>query len=127
MMQLRKFNEMGRQTVLCSFALTLILICLSVSVQAQDFIRIKSRWQKDGKTDYRIHIQNPEVDAGATDVNWWSAQWTLEQVPGTDFYRIKNRWQKDNKTTYYLHNQNEKLKRERQNPAGGAPCGRWKK
>lgn len=119
MMQLRKFNEMGRQTVLCPFTLALALICLSVSVQAQDFIRIKSRWQKDGKTDYRIHIQNPVVDAGATDMNWWSAQWTLEQVPGTDFYRIKNRWQKDNKTTYYLHNQNGKIE------AGAAEPGWW--
>lgn len=88
----------------------LCLLCMSFShSQAQDFIRIKNRWQKDGKTDYRIHIQNPSVAAGATEGNWWSAQWALEKVPGTDFYKIRNRWQKDGKTQYYLHIEQGKL------------------
>ncbi len=89
-----------------SFLLALMIVFMANSVQAQEFIRIKNRWKKDGQTDYRIHIQNQNVDAGAADPNWWSAQWVLEKVSGTDFYYIKNRWQKDGKTNYYLHNQN---------------------
>ena len=89
-----------------SFILTLMIVFMANGIQGQDFIRIKNRWKKDGQTDYRLNIQNQNVDAGAADPNWWSAQWVLEKVSGTDFYYIKNRWQKDGKTNYYLHNQN---------------------
>lgn len=100
-------------------ALILLLVIISTSIQAQDFVRIKNRWSKDGRTDYRVHIQNPVVDAGATEATWWSAQWILEKVGGTDFYYIKNRWQKDGKNTYYLHNQNGKIE------AGPIQPGWW--
>jgi Papain family cysteine protease len=91
------------------FLLPIFLFLFSTNANGQDFVRIKNRWQKDGRTDYRIHIQNPSVDAGATDPNWWSAQWVMEKVEGTEFYRFKNRWQKDGKTNFYLHNQNGKI------------------
>jgi len=100
-------------------ALVLLLVIISTSIQAQDFVRIKNRWSKDGRTDYRVHIQNPVVDAGATEATWWSAQWVLEKVSGTDFYYIKNRWQKDGKNSYYLHNQNGKIE------AGPIQPGWW--
>jgi len=101
------------------FIVGLFLMGMFTHLNAQDFVKIKNRWQKDGKTTYAIHIQHAAVDAGATDPNWWSAQWEMEKVPGTDFYRFKNRWQKDGKTTYYLHNQNGKLE------AGAIQPGWW--
>ncbi len=82
---------------------------MTLSIQAQDFVRIKNRWQKDGRTEYRIHIQEAQVAAGHTESNWWSAQWMLKRVSGTDFYQIQNRWKKDGATDYYLHNQNGNL------------------
>ena len=102
-----------------SAAATLMLIILSTGAQAQEFIRIKCRWQKDGKTDYRIHIQNPSVDAGATNPGWWSADWVMEKVEGADFYRIRNRWKKDGTNDFYLHNQNGTLE------AGAIQPGWW--
>ena len=114
--KLKNRNVLGR---LATAAAVLMLVFLATGAQAQEFIRIKCRWQKDGKTDYRMHIQNPAVDAGATDPNWWSAQWIMEKVDGADFYRIKNRWQKDGKTDYYLHNQNGTVE------AGAIQSGWW--
>lgn len=109
MTPIAKSKNRGIIPALSALGLFLMLVCFSTKVQAQDFIQIKNRWQKDGKTNYRIHIQNPTVDAGATDPNWWSAQWVFEPVTGTEFFRIKNRWQKDGRTDYYLHVETGKL------------------
>ncbi len=90
----------------------IFVLCLlfgANTLLASDYIRIKNRWIKDGKTEYKINIQEATVDAGAVLPNWWSADWTLEKVDNSDFYRIKNRWVKDGKTTYCLHNQNGKI------------------
>lgn len=107
------------QSIKTALSCWVLLGIMSISLQAQSYIRIKNRWQKDGKTEYKINIQNATVDAGATDANWWSAQWVMEKVSGSNFYRFKNRWQKDGKSNYYLHNQTGKIE------AGPIQSGWW--
>lgn len=84
-----------------------LLFLIIGQLNAQDFVQIQNRWQKDGKTDYKIHIQNENVDAGATESNWWSAQWTIEKVKDSEYYRIKNRWQKYGDDLYLLNNKED--------------------
>lgn len=109
MQLIQLFNKSTVGSVLFSAALVLIMVFNCTAVQAQDFVRIKNRWKKDGTTEYCVHIQNQDVDAGKTEPGWWSAQWVLEEVSGTNFYRIKCRWKKDGSNDFYLHNQNGKI------------------
>lgn len=68
--------------------LTLAFCCITFYSDAQNFIRLKNRWKP---TEY-IHVEQPTPSSGGIQPGWWSAQWVLEQEPGTVFYRIKNRW-----------------------------------
>lgn len=100
------------------------LFCLiGIPSFSQNYIQIKNCWQKDGRTTYKIHIQNPTVDAGATQPNWWSTQWVVEPVSGTNYVRFRNRWIKDGRTNYYLHNQNGKIEAGAIQP--GWPSAQW--
>lgn len=109
MQLIQMFNKSTVRSVLFSTALMLTMAFNCAILQAQDFVRIKNRWKKDGVTEYCIHIQNQDVDAGKTEPGWWSAQWVFESVNGTNYYRIKCRWQKDGANDFYLHNQNGKI------------------
>ena len=95
-------------------ALLSCLFFLTVSVSAQQFIQLKNRWKKDGKTTYYLHNQNGKLEAGAIIQGWWSAQWKLVKVGGTNFYRIQNRW----KPNEYIHTQGPQL-------ASGAIDNNW--
>src|ERR1700741_2054141 len=55
------------------------------------FVRIHNRW----KTDQFLHIEHGVIESGPIQAAWWSAQWTIEPVPGTTFVRIHNRWKPD--------------------------------
>lgn len=70
---------------LCSFAFT---------ATSQNFIRLKNRW----KPNEYIHVEQPYPASGGIQPGWHSAQWVLEQEPGTAFYKVKNRWRNQ-----YLH------------------------
>jgi len=66
------------------------------------FPRIQNRWFPT----HHLHNQNGKLELGSMQPNWWSAQWTIEPVPGAEeWVRIKNRWYPD----HGLHNQNGKL------------------
>jgi len=52
-------------------------------------LRLRNFW----KSDECINIESGPVTSGPIQPGWWSAMWTLEQVPGTTLYRIRNRWQ----------------------------------
>ncbi|MGE0588715.1 MAG: hypothetical protein AB7O48_09085 [Cyclobacteriaceae bacterium] len=67
---------------------TLAFCCIAFYSDAQNFFRLKNRWKS---TEY-IHVEQPTPASTAIQPGWWSAQWTLEQEPGTVYYRIKNRW-----------------------------------
>lgn len=67
---------------------TLAFCCIAFYSDAQNFFRLKNRWKS---TEY-IHVEQPTPASSAIQPGWWSAQWTLEQEPGTAYYRIKNRW-----------------------------------
>lgn len=78
---------------------TLFLLCLTFCglLTAQSFVEIENRWQKDGKSTYKVHVQNPAPAAGPTEAGWWSKDWIVEDAGG-GFVRFKNRWRK----TYLL-------------------------
>ena len=86
-----------------------LFLYLITTGYTQAYIRIENRWQKDGKTSYQIHIENPTVEAGATDAGWWSAQWKIEPVNGGSFYTFRNRWNKGGQESIYLHLKGGKL------------------
>lgn len=68
-------------------------------MSAQEFVQIESRWKKDGKTTYSVHVQEPAPAAGHTEAGWWSKDWIVEDAGG-GFVRFKNRW----RGTYLLQN-----------------------
>ncbi|WP_299769132.1 hypothetical protein [uncultured Dokdonia sp.] len=82
----------------------------SIINNVQSNIQIKNLWKKDGKTDYKIHIENSKVDAGGVQPNWLSSRWHIEEVPGTKYIRIRNHWKKDGRNNFYLQTANGILK-----------------
>jgi hypothetical protein len=45
----------------------------------QTYARIQNKW----KPDQYLHIQQGPLEAGSIKDGWWSAQWHVQQVPGT--------------------------------------------
>ena len=46
--------------------------------------------QSADNPDVYLHTEEGPFAAGAVDLQWWSAMWTIEKVG--DYFRIKNRW-----------------------------------
>ena len=86
-----------------STLLSLLLCGLFSLASAQEFVQLENRWQKDGKTTYTIHVQEPTPAAGRVEPGWWSKDWIVEDAGG-GFVRFKNRWRGT-----YLHVQNAEL------------------
>jgi uncharacterized protein YjdB len=79
-------------------------------------------WLKNVGTGEYMHIENQtgSVQCNAANVNWWSTQWSQDNVDGT-YIRIRNRWQTGN----IVHVENQTGSAQYANAQDGWYSAQW--
>ena len=79
-------------------------------------------WLKNLGTGEYMHIENQtgSVQCTAVDLNWWSSQWSQDNVDGT-YVRIRNRWQ----TGSIVHVENQTGSAQYANAQDGWYSAQW--